>query len=93
MEIKEYILALEELRKAKLDEDMAIAVIHEYAIDKREEIRNKPSGVSKTIESNDLATEKQISLLKKMKIEIPKGLTKIEASKLIKENLNKEEEY
>ena len=41
---------------------------------------------------NDSATEKQIFLIKKMGVDIPKNMTKLEASKLIQEAKRKQGE-
>lgn len=66
---------------------IAIAVLGEYGKDRRTEMLQARNGNSNG--SNQKPTEKQISYLKRLGIEVPEGISRIDASRLIDEAKNK----
>jgi hypothetical protein len=84
MKIEEYIIIAKELSKTKMEVELAVAIINNYAIDKRVEHKASESSESSTGGSNP-PTSKQIDLLKKMN-KWKDGLSKQEAIVLIGES-------
>ena len=72
--------------------DCAIRILNTGRIQQNKE-KNIGAINNKQDKKKELATEKQINLLKKWKIIIPKDLTKQEASKVINERINKPKDY
>lgn len=67
---------------------IAIAVLGEYGKDRRAEVM-KEARLNGYSNGNGQPTPKQIAYLKRLGIEMPEGLTKQQASKLIDEAKNK----
>ena len=77
--IDEYATLLEQIRKRFGNDADAMIVLQEI----RKDVRMKNIQQEKSLNSNVPATESQIAYLKRLGAEIPEGLTKKQASRLI----------
>lgn len=77
--IDEYALLLDQIRERFGDDADAMTVLQEI----RKDIRMKSIQQEKSLNGNVPATDNQIGYLKRLGAEIPKELTKKQASKLI----------
>lgn len=89
--VEEHINIRKELKLTKLDDNTlfseAVRRINTQTMDSRPQSSSGAPGSKPFKELNALATEGQIACLKKYKITIPAGLTKIDADALIKKSI------
>lgn len=85
--LNEYIELYDEIAEKTDCADAAIAVMHELSKDRRA----SDMRYEKRAKSSDAATSKQKELMKELNIDFDEGITKKQASKLITEELSKNE--
>lgn len=78
MNIKEYKELLEKVKEEFPDRQEALTILHEIRKDDRSEEMKREKAMQP-------ATQRQKDYLKNLGVDVPKGLTKIEASRLISE--------
>jgi len=79
--IDEYTSLLEQIKEKVNNENEAVAVLQEIGKD----LRTVFIQTGQDTNNDSLATKKQIGYLKRLGVEIPEGLTKKDASRLIDE--------
>lgn len=82
MNVKEYVEVFTEALNLTNSKEVAIAVMQECGKDSR-----TPDRLPKQLPIYSQATDKQKTLLKKMKVKFPENISKTDASKLIEERL------
>ena len=80
-----YLDLLEEISEKTSDENVAVALLHEIAKDRRSEQMRKERGFAE----DKTATDKQKGFMKKLGLKFPKEVSKAEASELIDKELGK----
>ena len=86
----EYMQLLEQIKQKTQDERTAVSLLQEVSKDRRTaEIRAERGQTDAETSNSVPATEKQKSFMKNLKIEFPDTVTKLEASKLLDEELGK----
>jgi hypothetical protein len=86
--VETYLAILQEIRKKTGDDKLAQMILAEIAKDRRmEEMREE-----RELRNGEPATSKQLEYLKKLGVQTTPGLTKKQASTLIDNALEKEEE-
>jgi len=86
-----YVELLEDVKKRVGDERSALAIVQEVNKDRRmAQIREEREHGFVAEMETEPATVRQVKFLEKLGVDIPKGLTKQEASSLIDEELGKE---
>ena len=84
--LKHYLELFEEVRQKVNDESTAVALVQEIGKDGRvEKMRGFPETTVASFDANGepLATSKQIGFLRRLGVNVPEGLSKLEASRLI----------
>ena len=80
-----YLELLDEISEKTSDENVAVALLHEIAKDRRSEQIRQERGFA----NDEAATDNQKNYMKDLGIEFPKNVSKQEASVLINEELGK----
>ena len=83
--LKSYLELLEEISEKTSDENVAVALLHEIAKDRRVEQMRQERGLA----NDEAATDNQKNYMTDLGIEFPEEITKKEASALIKEEIAK----
>ena len=84
--IRHYVEVYKQIREHGLTEDIALAIVENIGKDGRvEKMRGNEQDAEPISNGEQSATQKQLSFLKRLHVDVPEGLTKQEASRLIDE--------